>query len=556
MKGRTLGMKRASSNGAWVARALFAIALGGIAASAAAQQEPSVPQPQAPVAADATAVAEHEERCDDGRDDDGDGLPDCADADCFEAPRCHAGGGEERTDAACGDFVDNDGDGAVDCDDGDCQVESIRACRGSWRGPAEDAATGSEPDDDLPELGEGQTIEDLIGRGGDANGERTDEVCSDGVDNDHDGRTDCADFGCRFDPQVTICHGTPGVRFSVVAGAGARMVWGYDASAMPEQIVEQPSAGFTTLQLRALGPIPFIENSFFLVNVRAEESIRLTFLTFNVPISQLGHYVSLNSGFGSLSTGLIISVARQPLLDPPRYLYREFEQGNGGALEVGGPIDDRGMLRFRVFGAAGAGLTTGNVGGVRLEDEDRSGNFAWAGGAALQLNAIGHFDRFDSPFLYTAVPATLAFIVGGKYDRRPDEHFVAYNAFAFFQFWHLTMRFETFGRFLFDDPATVPMRAAWNYTLGVLLVPRLIFAAADVGGVHWGQRPTPQLDASGRPRRELLEELQWRIGLHFYVWRSTGTLSLLYREHYQTPDARPSFFETEREIRVEGRFRY
>ena len=67
--------------------------------------------------------------CNDGLDEDRDGLADCADADCFEAPNCQAGGREENTEAACRDWIDNDGDGSVDCDDQDCQTPSVRACR-------------------------------------------------------------------------------------------------------------------------------------------------------------------------------------------------------------------------------------------------------------------------------------------------------------------------------------------------------------------------------------------------------------------------------------------
>ena len=50
-------------------------------------------------------------------------------------------------------------------------------------------------------------IEDLIGSGKDKDGERNDVLCSDGFDNDGDGMVDCADYGCRFDPDVTICQG-------------------------------------------------------------------------------------------------------------------------------------------------------------------------------------------------------------------------------------------------------------------------------------------------------------------------------------------------------------
>lgn len=52
-----------------------------------------------------------EEDCTDGVDEDGDGLVDCEDADCFDTPACTE---------ACTDEVDNDLDGLVDCEDDDC----------------------------------------------------------------------------------------------------------------------------------------------------------------------------------------------------------------------------------------------------------------------------------------------------------------------------------------------------------------------------------------------------------------------------------------------------
>ncbi|MBN2797847.1 MAG: putative metal-binding motif-containing protein [Deltaproteobacteria bacterium] len=52
------------------------------------------------------------EVCGDGIDNDGDGQPDCEDADCFGDASC--------TESLCGDTVDNDNDGLADCDDDDC----------------------------------------------------------------------------------------------------------------------------------------------------------------------------------------------------------------------------------------------------------------------------------------------------------------------------------------------------------------------------------------------------------------------------------------------------
>ena len=82
------------------------------------------------------------EICDDGIDNDVDGLTDCFDPDCVGAPNCFEG-----DTATCGDGIDNDGDGATDCADADCG--GIGAC-------------GIE-------------------------------ICDDGIDNDGDGLIDCID---------------------------------------------------------------------------------------------------------------------------------------------------------------------------------------------------------------------------------------------------------------------------------------------------------------------------------------------------------------------------
>jgi hypothetical protein len=498
-----------------------------------------------------------ERLCTDGMDEDGDGMVDCADADCFDADACVAGGREERTDAACGDWIDNDGDGAVDCDDEECHLDFLHACRGSWTGAgsgsvSSDPSVSTGASDDLPELGAGQSVEDLIGTAGDNDGERSDEVCSDGIDNDVDGRTDCADFGCRFDPQVSVCQGTPGLRFSVVAGIGARIQFNFNA--MGDYLNNRPDAGFTLLQLRALGPIPFINNSFFLINLRVEESVRLTFAMFQIPITNMGHYININSGFGGLSTGLIISAARQPLLDPPFYLFNAFEQGNGAALEVGGPIDAGGILRFRVYGAGGSGLATGNVGGSGFSSAtDR--NFTWAIGGQLSLDVIGHTNRFDSAYLYTPVPLALNFQAGAKYDQRANERFVAWNAQALFRFWHFLLRAESYSRHVLDYDST---QTAWNVQLSVLLAPRVLMAAADVGGFY------RLSDYNGLPAgttpdsvRFQPEQFQWRFALHWYYFRNVGILSLMYRELYREHvTSNPNLFDIEREIRLETRFRF
>ncbi|MGE4620315.1 MAG: hypothetical protein AAEJ04_10965, partial [Planctomycetota bacterium] len=122
------------------------------------------------------------EVCDDGGDNDADGLIDCFDPDCVGVPPCGAEAGQ------CNDGVDNDADGQTDCFDVDCIGDP--AC---FEG---DTATCS---DGLDNDGDGTTdcfdtdcaVIDPCGA----------EICDDGIDNDADGLTDCLD--------TADCLGTP-----------------------------------------------------------------------------------------------------------------------------------------------------------------------------------------------------------------------------------------------------------------------------------------------------------------------------------------------------------
>lgn len=500
-------------------------------------QEPVAPEQQPPPATSAT-----ETQCADQRDDDADGLADCADADCFEAEVCHAGGQPEESDAACSDFVDNDGDAQVDCDDQDCARDGITVCQGSWRAQQQQEVRAT---DAVPELESDQTIEDLIGSHGDNDGERNDVLCSDGIDNDLDGRTDCQDFGCRFDAAVRVCSDSPGLRFSVVAAVGAS----YDLE--HEEDVTGFDVRFTRIQARALGPIPYLEDSFFLLNMRLERTPRVTFVMFQVPLDHAGHYINLNSGSGGLSSGLIISAAKNPLLEPPFYLFNAFEQGNGASLEVGGPIDAANLLRFRAFAAGGSGEFNGNVGGRFFRTDDR--NFSYAGGAQLQLNAIGYFDRFDSPYLYTPSPLTLGFLLGAKYDQRPRERYPAGNAAVHFRYSHFLVRAEAYSKYVLDYGGSFAI--AWNAQASILLWPQTFMLAADVGSFFQDDFPeTVEFDAT---LRRPIDQFVWRAALHWYFYRNIGVLSLLFRDAYLEENVdRPEDPTRERELRLEAQFRF
>lgn len=124
--------------------------------------------------------------------------------------------------ASCSDGIDNDCDGLADCADPNCTRDpSIGACAdGGVAGDAGCVRGGPEGDD--------ATCSDGVDN--DCNGytdcrdfacsrnasvrvcctpsgdEASDALCRDGVDNDCDGYTDCVDFSCSRNPSVSACR--------------------------------------------------------------------------------------------------------------------------------------------------------------------------------------------------------------------------------------------------------------------------------------------------------------------------------------------------------------
>ena len=515
--------------------------------TAAPAQPPAATAPAQPPAAppaEATKPA-HETNCHDRIDNDGDTVVDCADADCYNAPECKPSGVPENTNSLCSDFIDNDGNGEIDCEDPGCQGPGVTVCRGSYqRGGG--AATSQVPED-LPDIGQGLSVEDLIGKGSDKDGERNDELCSDGIDNDGDGRVDCADFGCRFDPGVTVCNGNPGVRFSVVAQVTQSHFWENQANA------SQPKddTRFSALQLRALGPIKGLQNSFFLLSMRAEKTPRLTFAQFQIPVGHSGHYFNINSGGGGLSAEAIRSIAKDPLVDPAYYMLSAFEQGNGAAAEFGGPLEPSGTLQFRTFVAGGAGTWTGNVGGRYFKDNNN--NYTYAAGAQITTNIVGFYNRFDNPILFVPVPLTVAVALGGKYDRRAVERYPAGNAQAFVRWGRLSMSAETYLKRELEFKST---QVAFNAFVGLLLWPHHFFFAADYGQYRSGnlENPPADLSATGSAVQAQRDEQDARAALHWFFFRNVGVLTALYRWRDVRATRNQKDGWTEKEGRLVGQF--
>ena len=146
--------------------------------------------------------------CDDGIDNDRDGMTDCSDSSCIAAGLCGLIIIEglppepENTYEKCIDRIDNDQDGNYDCGDRNCQAIMELCCTTEFS----DAACSDGFDND----------ENGFRDCGDFSCRQSDFVtvcdaetdCDDGRDNDEDGRVDCADTDCSpFGPSGECCDG-------------------------------------------------------------------------------------------------------------------------------------------------------------------------------------------------------------------------------------------------------------------------------------------------------------------------------------------------------------
>lgn len=116
-----------------------------------------------------------EEACSDGIDNDCNGYTDCADNNCKKLSVCCVATGDENTVETCDDGIDNDCDGYTDCADYSCKGGSSKDSQATEEAIAFCAAGGT--------VGEEQP-------------ENTESACSDGVDNNLNGLIDCADPDC------------------------------------------------------------------------------------------------------------------------------------------------------------------------------------------------------------------------------------------------------------------------------------------------------------------------------------------------------------------------
>ena len=148
------------------------------------------------------ACAEND--CSDGIDNNNNGLTDCADPSCALDPAClgwgcvtgYDGLGNEIIDCnargcfshpmcreICGSGKDEDGDGLTDCDDPDCDGHPF--CREDCTSGVDDDGDGFIDCEDPDCVMTAHCVELL---------------CDDGIDNDGDGFTDCDDLDCIAHP--------------------------------------------------------------------------------------------------------------------------------------------------------------------------------------------------------------------------------------------------------------------------------------------------------------------------------------------------------------------
>jgi len=176
--------------------------------------------------------------CSDWIDNDEDGLTDCDDPDCVDDPACiptvdcsqftsqaSCVGHEEcfwdrqvevcenRVAEDCSNGIDDDGDGMTDCDDADCDgsMDCMVDCYSITDSTECDQTEGCEWDYEYNECDESCDCDttDACDEGCDCDpdcevpgGEHA--MCSDGIDNDEDGMTDCDDPDCGDNPDCWV----------------------------------------------------------------------------------------------------------------------------------------------------------------------------------------------------------------------------------------------------------------------------------------------------------------------------------------------------------------
>ena len=136
------------------------------------------------------------ESCQNGVDDDCDTTVDCNDTDCIGTPVCGCTASEV---GKCVNGFDDDCDGQIDCDDSNCFADPVCQCQAN----PEDCGNLQDDDCDLlVDCADPQCAGTLFCK---CQPPGSPEQCSDGIDNDCDTLPDCADPQCLIDPACQSC---------------------------------------------------------------------------------------------------------------------------------------------------------------------------------------------------------------------------------------------------------------------------------------------------------------------------------------------------------------
>lgn len=136
-------------------------------------------------------------------DENNNGLVGCEDPDCFFSPRCRFG-------EICGNGVDDDQDGLIDCaDSGECGAELCAGEAGFSSGQGclfrgDEDGDGLFGCDDPDCFGVRGCVDTACSNTEVCQGPRAPEDCSNGLDDDEDGRVDCSDRSCEFSPHCVV----------------------------------------------------------------------------------------------------------------------------------------------------------------------------------------------------------------------------------------------------------------------------------------------------------------------------------------------------------------
>jgi hypothetical protein len=232
------------------------------------------------------------------------------------------------------------------------------------------------------------------------------------------------------------------------------------------------------------------------------------------------------------------------LSDPAYYVYNAFEQGNGAAIEFGGPMDKRNKFLYRAFVGGGSGRFAGNIGGRFFPDGNN--NYTFSAGAQFWMNLVGYYNRWDTPFLYTPAPLAVALAVGGKYDQRAQERYPAANLQFIVRWRRLQFSTEGYGK---REINFKNWQTAYNVQLGVLAVSKRLMFAADWGQYLASDFENPP-DILGYDLRRQLRENQYRFATHVYLWRDVFFLTAIWRDRRVEPTPTQEGIQVLQDIRL------